>query len=195
MRNKFFENFSSPRARLGFVGGKCEKVILYDFAMRNWRALVRYKLFFPLSDCQWFISIYLGVTMLLTAICKTSWAMAKIHARSGETFHTAPRKRDLPQNLRNVTRLMLSAKNRHVTPVRKKIRRQQSWVLSTLEPNLSPCTHSTLIIQHTTSPSSRAHQQTKCCHNIKVKSQALVKLKRHHHDHHHCVVVVVMTWG
>lgn len=56
--------------------------------------------------------------------------MAKIHARIGDTFHTAPRKRDLPQNLRNVTRLMLSARNRPVTPVwnakKKKKRRDES---------------------------------------------------------------------
>ena len=65
------------------------------------------------------VSNYLGVTVLLRNSCRKSCVMAKIHAKSGETSHTAPLKRDFPQNFRNTARLMLSNKNTQVTPVKK----------------------------------------------------------------------------
>lgn len=65
-------------------------------------------------------STHLGVTVPLKNSCRKSCAIAKIHARSGEISHTAPRNRDFPQNLRNTAKLMFNIRNTHVTPARSK---------------------------------------------------------------------------
>lgn len=63
--------------------------------------------------------IYLGVTVSLRKSCRHNCVIAKIHARSGEISHTAPRNRDLPQYFRKTVRLVKSIRNTHVTPEKK----------------------------------------------------------------------------
>lgn len=65
-------------------------------------------------------SNYLGVTDPLRKILKNSCVIANIQANNGEISHMAPRKRDLPQNFKKTARLMLSKRNTHATPGRKK---------------------------------------------------------------------------
>lgn len=63
--------------------------------------------------------VYLGVTVPLRNNCRNSCVIAKIQARSGEISHTAPRKRDFPQNFRKTARLMFNKRNTHVTPAKR----------------------------------------------------------------------------